>query len=164
MIKSNKLFKICNIAYYEALKSNCKMKHGAVITKGPKIICKGCNSSRSKYLNSITGCLHAEISVAKEFIKIIKRKKCWRSNKKSNTLKLNGYKLFVIRASLKEDDLKIMKYTESRPCQKCTQILKNIGFKKIIYSDVDGNINCVNLNTYHNNHLSDFQKSVKNLR
>ena len=161
MLQSNKQHKISHIAYTEALKSKCKMKHGAVITKGSKIICKGYNSSRSKYLNHNKGCMHAEVAVAKEFEKMIKKKHSWRCIKtKNNKYNLSGYTLWVVRASMRTEDLNNLKCTESRPCQNCTCYLKKLGFKKIAYSDSNGNINIVNLNSYHNDHLSDYQKSI----
>ena len=59
-----------NIAYNEALKSNCVHKLGAIITKGRrKIICRGYNDNmRISFLDMITQCQHAEMNVATEFI------------------------------------------------------------------------------------------------
>jgi len=59
-----------NIAYNEALKSNCVHKLGAIITKGrSKIICRGYNDNmRTSFLDIIAQCQHAEMKVATEFI------------------------------------------------------------------------------------------------
>lgn len=67
---------IAHICRNEANKSNCIHKLGAVITKGKnKIICRGFNDNRrTKFLNSIQCCQHAEMSVATKFINSIVRK------------------------------------------------------------------------------------------
>ena len=61
---------VVNIAYNEAKKSPCNFKLGAVITKGRrKIICRGFNSNmRTKYLDSVSCCQHAEMAVATKFV------------------------------------------------------------------------------------------------
>ena len=67
---------IRNICKEEAKKSPCIYKLGAVITKGrTKIICRAHNNNtRTKYLNNISCCLHAEMAVATKFINIYVRK------------------------------------------------------------------------------------------
>ena len=61
---------IISMAANESLKSNCVHRLGAVLTKGRnKIICKGYNDNmRTSYLNQITCCQHAEMSVVNKFI------------------------------------------------------------------------------------------------
>ena len=61
---------VFNMAYNEAKKSPCNFKLGAVITKGRrKVICRGHNSNmRTKYLDKVSCCQHAEMAVATKFI------------------------------------------------------------------------------------------------
>ena len=61
--------KIIDIAAEEAYKSDINIRHGAVITKGNKVICKGYNTSRTKIksLNTLELCSHAEMTVARIF-------------------------------------------------------------------------------------------------
>lgn len=61
---------VMDIAYNQAKYSPCNYKLGAVITKGrSKIICSGYNTNmRTKYLNEVTCCQHAEMAVATKFI------------------------------------------------------------------------------------------------
>ena len=61
-------------ATLEAYKSDCNAKHGALITRGSKILVRGCNTSRCKYLRSIMDCCkHAEMNVATQFINSVVR-------------------------------------------------------------------------------------------
>ena len=61
---------ILSIAYNEAKKSPCNFKLGAVITKGrKKIMCRSYNNNmRTKYLDEVSCCQHAEMAVATQFI------------------------------------------------------------------------------------------------
>jgi len=54
----------------EARKSPCLYKLGAVITKGRrKIMCSSYNNNmRTRYLDQITCCQHAEMAVATQFV------------------------------------------------------------------------------------------------
>ena len=129
--------KLIHQAYLEALKSDCKFKHGAIISKGPKIICRGYNSSRTKqkYLNSISCSTHAEIEVLRIFHNThLRGKENWRYNKKKNKNKnknkriynLSGYILWVVRVS--NESIKTSSLLDSCPCSKCKQILLLYGF------------------------------------
>ena len=155
--QTNKNNRLINQAYLEALKSTCKFKHGAIITKGSKVICKGYNNSRSKhkYLNNITCSTHAELEVLRIFINThLKGKKNWRSKSK-NSYNLNGYILWVVRVS--NHSLKTSTMLDSCPCLKCKKILQEYGFKKVGYSNSDGKIIVVNIRDINTNHQSDAQ-------
>jgi hypothetical protein len=61
-------------ATLEAYKSECNSKHGALITRGSKVISRGCNTSRCKFMRRITDCCqHAEMNVATQFINSVVR-------------------------------------------------------------------------------------------
>ena len=155
--QTNKNYKLINQAYLEAIKSECKFKHGAIITKGSKIICKAYNNSRTahKYLNNITCSTHAELEVLRIFINThFKGKRNWRVKNK-NRYNLNGYILWVVRVS--NESVKSCKLLDSCPCIKCKKILQDYGFKKIGYSTNDGKINIVNINKIETTHQSEAQ-------
>ena len=67
--------KFRNIATQEAMKSSCTYKHGAVIMKGGKVVARGHNSHRTKFLDKLDYCQHAEMSAATRFITDTVRKK-----------------------------------------------------------------------------------------
>lgn len=124
--------KFANIAYKNALDSSMNFKHGAIITKGSKVIVTGNNKeNRTKILGQIHTCIHAEIDVANKLMNILRNKK----NKN-----LNKYILWVVRAP----NDKILQgkniYRNSKPCKLCVQKLRKLGFSKIGYSDDVGNI------------------------
>lgn len=61
---------IRNICRNQAENSPCTYKLGSAITKGRrKIMCRGYNDNmRTRYLDKITCCQHAEMAVATQFI------------------------------------------------------------------------------------------------
>jgi len=40
------------------------------------------------------------------------------------------------------------------PCKRCCVAIRKFGFKKIAFSNIDGNIEMVNIQKFQNNHLS----------
>jgi len=51
----------------------------------------------------------------------------------------------------------------SKPCKHCIEFLKNIGIKKIYYSDDNSNIIYENINSIENNHISMYDSIINNL-
>ena len=64
-----------NIALQEAMKSECNYKHGAIITKNGKILARGCNTHRTKFLDKLDYCQHAEMAAITRFISNTVKKK-----------------------------------------------------------------------------------------
>ena len=61
-------------AIEQALLSESKFKHGAIVTKGNKIYASGFNNPRTSFLNKKDCCQHAEMAAATQFInKIVRR-------------------------------------------------------------------------------------------
>jgi len=52
-------------------------------------------------------------------------------------------------------------YQDSKPCKSCETSLKKIGFKKIIYSSIDGNVEKKNISELSTEHISKAQRVVK---
>ena len=67
--------KFGEIAYQHALNSTMNFRHGAIITKGSKIIVSAHNHNRSTILGQIHTSAHAEIAVASKLINQYVRKK-----------------------------------------------------------------------------------------
>jgi len=57
-----------------ALKSDCNMLVGSLITKGNKIYAGGCNSNRTKFLGMSDCSQHAEMAAANNFINSVVRR------------------------------------------------------------------------------------------
>ena len=129
-----KIDRLKNLAYNVSELSQQKFKHGCIITKNSKIITYGVNQgNRTKCMNNIRSCIHAEIDAAYKLIKILKKKhgKRYKSH-------LNKYILWVVRIpSYQHNEVKVV---ESKPCYFCTNDLFNLGFEKIAYSTNDNKI------------------------
>ena len=108
--------------------SKQKFKHGCVITKNSKVITYGVNQGmRTKCLNNIRSCVHAEIDAANKLIKILKKK-----HGKNYKNYVSKYTLWVVRMpNFEHSDVKVI---ESKPCYFCTRDLYRLGFEKIAYS------------------------------
>jgi deoxycytidylate deaminase len=128
-------YRFTNIAFSAAHGSTQRYKHGAVITKNSKIICIGHNKGmRTKCLNHIRSCVHAEMDVANKLINILKKK--YGNKYRSRTSK---YVIWVVRKTIHVSD-KNNKLYESKPCYYCVKDLLEEGFDKIGYSDINGDI------------------------
>lgn len=113
---------ILNQAIKEASMSKAKVKVGAVIFKGKKIISSGHNDIRHHRIHpkyqDYPNALHAEQDA---LIGID-----WNN--------VRGCSIIVIRVN------PTGKLAESRPCDKCYELLKYVGIKKIFYSCPTGEI------------------------
>ena len=119
---------VLNQCIKEALLSTCKLKVGAVLFKGKRILSSGHNKNTyskiypkyQDYLNSV----HAEQDAVLGLN--------WKS--------IYGCNLIVLRIN------KSGKLSESRPCDKCYALLKHIGIKRVYYSVSSGEIHSCLLN------------------
>lgn len=106
----------------EANKSTYKVKVGAIVFKGKKILGRGHNGLRSSNINNkykdYINSLHAEQSAL--------------LNLDWNNLK--GYSILVLRVS------DTGKLCSSRPCLMCSKLLKHVGIQNIYYSTSSGEI------------------------
>ena len=139
MISKNS-FRFINAAIKEAHKSNILQKHGCVIVISGKIISRGFNNHRNQsndgFLNNTCTC-HAEISAIRNFYKFKKyynyKYKKYYNYKFINKNIKNGT-LYVVRIN-NNGELR-----SSAPCINCYNTILKVGIKKIVYSDVHGNI------------------------
>ena len=143
--------KMIEYAMKQALKSNLKFQHGAILSKGGKILASGFNKSRSSFMNITQTCLHAEMDVINKYYNTVVHKKL-NLKKKQNISELSKCILWVIRLSANNE------LVSSKPCNVCINNIKKIGVKKIGYSDENGNIIIENTKDISNNHISEAQK------
>lgn len=115
----------------EAVKSDQCYRHGAVITKGSKIVCRGLNRIRTSILSMKRASIHAEVDVAGQLIKRLYRRDYIKKEKG-----LSSYIIWVVRLGKDCDGNDVLR--DSHPCTDCLNILNKCGFKKIGFTDQNG--------------------------
>lgn len=149
--------KFASVAFEQAEHSTLKFKVGACITKGSKVIVKGHNNPRTRYLNQNYLCTHGEMECAREFLnKVLKTNlKAHIKNLKNKNYRrqMKKYIVWVVRRGFSDTE-----YMQSVPCQDCKNSLIQLGFEKVGYSDIDGNIIVTKLKNI-NGILSEAQKN-----
>ena len=138
---SKKEINLSNIAINIALESEQHFKLGCIIIKNGKVVCKNCNDKRSRLNNRNFVCIHAEINCIHNLLKY---------EKKYN--KIKNYSIFVVRIGKDKDGNIILR--NAKPCKYCSETIKKYGFKKIYYSNDDGNIEKIKNNELHSNYIS----------
>lgn len=128
--------RLTSIAYSNAERSDLNIKHGAVLSKGSKPIYQGMNTSRTKSVNGMYYCEHAEVNVIRQFINRMSRRK----GKKWTIRSISKFIVWVVRVNVQCSQHDTFRVTESKPCQKCIDTLRGLGIKKIGYSDINGDI------------------------
>ncbi len=154
--------KFASVAMLEAEKSNMKHhKHGCIATIGSKIIARGFNSYRcysndeflnDEFVNNTYSCsCHAEIHVIHQLAKILQKKNLQIASSNRNKRK-NFYdkiSLYVVRR-----DKHGINFKHSAPCNHCTNIMKTLNIKYIIYSNISGTLTKCRVKDYNTSHIS----------
>ena len=128
--------------------------HGCVAVKSGKIIASGRNSSRSYSKDGfINNCsCHAEIDTLRKIWKIY--------SKNNNTKKINSIyskiTLYIVRFNSKNI------YAHSAPCIECTNKIKYLGIKKLIYCNENNDFTIIKTENYETNHYSGCSRRFKN--
>ena len=104
----------------EAIKSKCRCKHGAVITRGGSTLSKGYNSYKPHptFGGGPLLTLHAEAAAIRFAV-----------NKGIN---LKGATIYVVRHGGLSD--------MSKPCLNCEELIRAHGIRKVVYTNKLGNI------------------------
>jgi len=117
--------------------ASCVLKKGCKIVGRPQ-----CNNNDIPKHDTDLGSSHAEIATISQFLGIIglKSKCCDRMNAIDMEIKkeMSKYDIAVIRIDNKDPEK--LNLVNGRPCHKCLNVIKMYGFKRIHYSDDDGNI------------------------
>tara|TARA_B100001093_G_scaffold314618_1_gene300192 strand:+ start:835 stop:1305 length:471 start_codon:yes stop_codon:yes gene_type:complete len=138
---SNKEINLSNIAINIALQSNQHYKLGCIIIKNGKIVCKSFNDKRSRIDGRNFVCVHAETNAIHNLLKYEKKYR-----------KLKNYSLFVIRIGRDESGNII--FRNAKPCKYCTETIKKVGLKKIIYSNEEGILEKMKINKLESDYIS----------
>ena len=152
--------KLASLCFDEARNSNITIKHGAIITKGSsKVICSGYNlDNRTKILDQIHSCTHAEMDVANQLVNMLKKKA---SGRKLKDL-IKKYNIWVIRIpnnfSKENYGDTYIALKNSAPCACCTKKLVSLGFKNIYYTNDEGNMIKMNVNNIRPTYFTSSQK------
>ena len=124
---TSRYHKILSVASRNAEKSDQTFQHGAVITQGSKVLEEGYNKgNRTKILDHVFTCAHAEMDVLNKFINGYLIPKYGRNFTKHT----NKYSVWVVRLN-KQDKTR---FTDSKPCHYCSTLLKKYGFSKVYFT------------------------------
>jgi deoxycytidylate deaminase len=109
-----------NTAMKEAIKSSCRCKHGAIITKGGSVIARGYNSYRPHPIwgTGPLSTLHAEAAAIRYAVAM--------------GCSTSGATMYIARHGENSN--------MSRPCSGCMARIRKAGIRKIVYTNVEGEI------------------------
>ena len=148
LVAGTRISKLKDSAINEALKSDCKFKHGALVIKGNRIICSAFNQSRTSFLGKIDYQQHAEMAVVTKFFNQIVRRDC-------GILKsLHKYTILVVRVPNDDDKQNERITVSSAPCAICAKRLYNLGFRRIAFSNDNNQIESTDLEYYTYKHFT----------
>mgnify|MGYP005679907827 CR=1 FL=1 len=158
--------KFKSIASEEAKLSPNKIKHGALIIKGNKIVAKGFNNPRSTFLKKLDYCQHAEMAAITSFINTVVRKNPKKftpvsyNNRKSHPLyNLKDYTVLVVRIPNDKEKLNDFTTVDSSPCVICAQRIYKLGFGKLVYSNNRNQLEVVKSRKYDKVHVCSAQRT-----
>ena len=147
---SNKELNIISKLMFIAKKSKLNRKHASAICCGKKVLYTSVNTSRTKYNKYYTVCGHSEVNCIHHFVK-----KCW--DKKQNKCKMRKYTLYVIR---RYNNSSYGLWAESAPCLHCLNVIRQYGFKKIVYIDKNLQVKSIKTKNYNTSFISSCNKLI----
>ena len=147
-----KIDKFILLAANEAQKSTQSFRHGAVIIgPGGKMICSGYNKgNRTKILDKIFTCTHAEIDALNKLI----NNYLWPKYGKNYKKYCKRYSIIVVRI---ENTTEYLKTAFSKPCYYCAKMLEQYGLKNVYYTLDETNIVNVKVENLDSTYKSDCQ-------
>ena len=145
----NGLFEAANVA----IKSELNYRHGSVLMNGNRILSSGYNQSRSKYGNTCSCCMHAEVSCIHNFVKNTCRES-FNGRIKNNKWRrvLSNSTLYVVRIPRISNSLEYLNF--SKPCTDCSKVIKQYGIKNIVYSDLDDKITIMKVKDMESDYIT----------
>lgn len=127
-----------SISLVDTLLCKCKqspvnLKHACAIMKGNRIITIATNTHRNSWKNQPVFGLHAEQQAIVQFLTMMNlsshlyvNNRCeWTCRDSRVKRCMKKYTLVVIRDRL----------NNSKPCQQCCQLMREVGIRKVIYSN-----------------------------
>ena len=131
-------------------------RHGAIISKNKKIVCRGTNHDRSFYSGKLYCSFHAEMDAIRKWEGMFLRGKDIKNFEDVQKI-AKKFDIYVVRLSRKHGG-----YCESKPCHNCTKVIKRYGFKNVYYSNNFGGFEKFRVRNcdFESHHLSTAQKRV----
>lgn len=115
-------------AVSQAYLSECRWRHGAVITKGSVVVASSPNIFRnSSDIDFAHATYHAEVAALRELFRV----QGWSYNLAKD---LNDYTMYVARIDIRD------RRAMSRPCEDCWQTLDTHGIKSVYYTNELGGL------------------------
>lgn len=111
-----------NAALKESALSTARCRHGAIISKGGRVLARGHNSYRThpKWGSGPLKTLHAEAAAIRRAV--------------SQGIDVRGATIFVVRNDNNGGG------RMSKPCKGCQAFIEQYGISKIVYTDESGEI------------------------
>jgi hypothetical protein len=120
--------------------SDVKSQHVAAIIKGNKIVALEVNKDRSCISKNLTCTIHAEASV---IIKLLMINACVKDLKMTPSGKWQFYGHEKMRNKFKKFSIIVVRYSKnnlmvnSKPCEECIDLMKQVNIKTVYYSNCD---------------------------
>lgn len=105
-----------SVASYMASQSKCRMKHGAVVVRGGRVLGIGVNKERNHPMIVSTNHIKDHCSVHAEIDAIRKARD------------VSGATIYVARVNKRGQN------RDSKPCKNCYDAMTELGIRKIIYT------------------------------
>lgn len=132
-----------------AQESTCQMRHGSMVVCGNRVKAVGHNTTARTYVfGEHHACLHAELHSAMKFVNIYIR----RYPRHKRARKIRAATVWSVR-------LLSTGLGYAKPCHNCLNVLRKLGFGRVAYSNMVGEIEVHPLCKIENKHLSHSQKS-----
>lgn len=115
-------------AVSKAMLSECRWRHGAVITKGSVIVATSSNLWRnSPDIDCRNATYHAEVAALRELFRST-------GVTYSEPMDLSDYTMYVARIDIRDQP------GMSRPCEGCWEVLAGYGIKDVYYTNELGGL------------------------
>lgn len=105
-----------SVASYMATQSKCRMKHGAVVVRGGRVLGTGTNKERNHPMIVSTDHIKQHCSVHAEIDAIRKARD------------VSGATVYVARVNKRGQN------RDSKPCSNCYKTMTELGIRKIVYT------------------------------
>lgn len=115
---SNKDEAYLSVARYLASKSKARKTHGAVVVKGGRVLGIGWNKNRNHPMIVSPEHIKTDCSYHAEEVAI----------KEAGEENVKGAIIYVARVNKSGND------RDSKPCDRCTKLIDNVGIKRVVYT------------------------------
>jgi deoxycytidylate deaminase len=113
-----------SVARYLATKSNARNTHGAVVVKGGRVLGTGWNKNRNNPKTVSPEHIKSDCSYHAEEVAI-----------RESGDNMRGAVIYVARINKNGFD------RDSKPCSKCSSLIKRAGIKRVVFTMETGEIN-----------------------